>query len=74
MRHLVLPGGLAGTDQVVRFLADEISPDTYVNIMTQYHPTYRAAEYPPLDVAVTRAEYKEAVETARRAGLWRFAT
>ncbi|MGE5599155.1 MAG: radical SAM protein [Bacteroidota bacterium] len=73
VRHLVMPGGLAGTEEVLRFLAEEISPDTYVNIMGQYHPAFRAAEHPPLDRRISRAEYREALETARRAGLWRFA-
>ena len=74
VRHLVLPGGLGGTEKVVRFLAKEISPDTYINVMAQYHPAYRAADYPPLDRAATSAEHRKAVEMARRAGLWRFAT
>jgi putative pyruvate formate lyase activating enzyme len=72
VRHLVLPEGLAGTPQVARFLAEEISPDTYINIMDQYRPSYRAHEVPPLDRPLTRAEYNEAVEAARQAGLHRF--
>ena len=42
VRHLVMPGGIAGTVDVMRFLAQEISPETYVNIMAQYHPAGRA--------------------------------
>jgi putative pyruvate formate lyase activating enzyme len=42
VRHLVLPNGLAGTREVVNFLAKEISPNTYINIMDQYHPCYKA--------------------------------
>ncbi|HET6497500.1 MAG TPA: radical SAM protein, partial [Coriobacteriia bacterium] len=48
VRHLVLPGGLAGTSEVVRFLAEEVSADTYINIMAQYRPCYRAHEFPEL--------------------------
>ena len=71
IRHLVLPGGLAGTGEVVRFIAEEISPDTYVNLMAQYRPAYRAREHPPLDRALTAAEYAAAVGLAQCAGLRR---
>jgi len=71
VRHLVLPGGLAGTPDVVRFLADEISPDTYLNLMDQYRPAYRAAAYPELNRPITRAEYQAAVKMALDAGLRR---
>jgi putative pyruvate formate lyase activating enzyme len=69
VRHLVLPGGLAGTPEVVRFLRDEISPDTYINVMQQYRPCYRAHELPPLDRPITNQEYAKAVQIAREAGL-----
>ena len=59
VRHLVLPGNLAGTDRIVRFLAEEISPDTYVNLMAQYRPCYRAREHPPLDRRPTARKYWE---------------
>ena len=49
VRHLVLPGNVSGSDEVLAFLAEEISPDTYVNVMDQYRPCYRADENPPLD-------------------------
>jgi len=69
VRHLVLPEGLAGTEEVVRFLAEEISPDTYTNIMAQYYPCYKAAEHPPLDRRISNAEYRKAVKAAHSAGL-----
>jgi len=71
VRHLVLPGGLSGSEEVVRFLADEISPDTYTNIMDQYHPCFKAIDYPPLDRRITIEEYRMAVKAARKAGLRR---
>ena len=71
VRHLVLPKGLSGTEQVVKFLAEEISPHTYLNLMDQYRPTHRAREYPELNRPLTRQEYREAVEMAARAGLHR---
>jgi putative pyruvate formate lyase activating enzyme len=72
VRHLVMPDGLAGTAEVVRFLADQVSRDTYVNIMDQYRPCYRANEFPPLTRPITRDEYEEALRLARAAGLHRF--
>jgi putative pyruvate formate lyase activating enzyme len=71
VRHLILPEGLAGTREVVRFLAEEISPNTYLNLMAQYRPAFRAHEFPPLDRPITAAEYEEAVEMAQAAGLTR---
>ncbi|MBE9552864.1 MAG: radical SAM protein [Proteobacteria bacterium] len=71
VRHLVLPNGIAGTEQVMQFLAREISPHTYVNIMEQYRPTYRAGEYPELDRVITAEEYQAALDTARKVGLHR---
>jgi putative pyruvate formate lyase activating enzyme len=75
VRHLVLPGGLAGTEQVARFLAHEVSKDTYINVMGQYRPAYRAwacaADGIPIDRRVTRDEVRAAVAATRQAGLWR---
>lgn len=72
VRHLVLPSGLAGTGAAMRFLADEVSPRTYVNLMDQYRPCYRAADHAELARRPTRAELDEAVRLAREAGLTRF--
>ncbi|MGB9800481.1 MAG: radical SAM protein [Thermanaerothrix sp.] len=71
VRHLVLPNNLAGTEQIVRFLAQEISPNTYLNIMDQYYPTYRAHLYPEINRRITAEEYQQAVEAAHLAGLHR---
>ena len=69
VRHLVLPEGLAGTADVVRFMATEISPQTYLNIMDQYRPCHKAHTRPPLDRPLTRQEYRQAVDLALAAGL-----
>jgi putative pyruvate formate lyase activating enzyme len=71
VRHLVLPGDLAGTRQVLGFIAAELSRDTYVNLMGQYRPEYRAAEHPPLDRRPTAAELLRAHEIAGELGLHR---
>ena len=69
VRHLVLPEGLAGTEEIVRFLAEEISKNTYLNLMDQYRPCHQAYELPPLNRRITRAEYEAAVQAAQAAGL-----
>ncbi|MBM4145376.1 MAG: radical SAM protein [Nitrospira sp.] len=70
-RHLVLPEGIAGTEGVVRFIAEEISKNTYINIMDQYHPCYKAFDYPSLNRRITHQEYADAVQMAIDAGLKR---
>jgi len=69
VRHLVLPNNLAGTDQVMQFLADEISTNTYVNLMDQYRPAYKAHHYPELNRSITHEEYQAAVQMALDAGI-----
>jgi putative pyruvate formate lyase activating enzyme len=71
VRHLVLPNGISGVETVLKFLAEEISPNTYLNLMGQYHPCYRAGEHPGLDRPVMRSEFSEALAIARRHGLQR---
>ena len=71
VRHLVLPNGIAGTEQLLSFLAEEISANTYLNLMDQYGPCYRADEYPEIDRPITAAEYREALDAAARHGLAR---
>ena len=72
IRHLVLPEGLAGTAEIARFLAQDISPTTYINLMPQYYPSYHAAREPALRRRITPAEYAAAEQAARVAGLSRF--
>lgn len=71
VRHLVLPNNLSGTEQIVSFLADEISTNTYLNLMDQYRPTYKADRYPKLNRRITSDEYRKAVDLAHEAGLFR---
>jgi putative pyruvate formate lyase activating enzyme len=71
VRHLVLPHDLAATESVLQFLADEVSKNTYVNLMDQYRPCYRADEYLELDQPITREEFEAAVASARRHGITR---
>ncbi|MFN4182800.1 MAG: hypothetical protein ACK4G3_06335, partial [bacterium] len=71
IRHLVLPNNLAGTRKWMEFIAKELSPDSYVNLMEQYHPCFRAFDYPELSRRITRREYAEALEIAFQMGIRR---
>jgi putative pyruvate formate lyase activating enzyme len=71
IRHLVMPGTLAGTEDLMKFIAKEISRDSYVNVMQQYRPEYRSRDYPELSRRITYGEYLEAVKAARHFGLHR---
>ena len=71
VRHLVLPGDLSGTRDVLRFLAEEISRDTYLNLIYQYHPAHHAREHPPLHRRLTREEFQTAHAAAEDLGLTR---
>jgi putative pyruvate formate lyase activating enzyme len=71
VRHLVLPDGIAGTEQVLGFLAGEISRDTYINLMDQYRPCYKAVGAPALGRALMPEDYGAALEWAQRLGLER---
>ena len=71
IRHLIMPDGIAGTREAMEFIAKELSPDSYVNIMDQYRPCYKAFEHPEIDRRITTEEYEDAVRFAREAGLHR---
>ncbi|GAB4234282.1 MAG: radical SAM protein [Acidobacteriota bacterium] len=69
IRHLVLPNGVAGTREVLRWIATHLPKDTWVTLMSQYRPVYRADRYPTINRRITREEYAEAVGWAREYGL-----
>jgi putative pyruvate formate lyase activating enzyme len=71
VRHLVLPNRLAGTEEVVQFLAQEVSTNTYLNVMAQYRPYYKAFDIPQLARPVNRQEFAEAIDLAHQQGLSR---
>jgi len=71
IRHLVLPNRIAGSENVIKFIASEISKDSYVNIMDQYHPAFRAWKISELSRPITDVEYKVAIGYAREFGLHR---
>ena len=74
VRHLVMPEGLAGTQEVMRFIAKKISPNTYVNIMPQYRPCGRTYDIAALNRSLTSQEYQTALQEAREEGILRLDT
>ncbi len=69
IRHLVMPNRVSGTKKVIEWIAENLPKDTYLNIMSQYTPVYKASEYPEISRRITRKEYDEAVRWAKEAGL-----
>jgi len=69
VRHLVLPEGLSGTKKIMRFIAREISPHTYISLMAQYFPAYQAGQFPLLSRRINREEYREALHVFKEEGL-----
>ena len=69
IRHLVLPNGIAGSEEIIKFITEEISPNTYVNIMDQYRPCYKADHYELINRKITNLEYKGVLNFAYNAGL-----
>ncbi|MBZ9572703.1 radical SAM protein [Patescibacteria group bacterium] len=71
VRHLVLPNNLAGSEKIFQFLAQDISKNTFLNVMNQYYPHYQSHRYPELSRPITSNEYKKAIQLAKKAGLRR---
>ncbi len=72
IRHLVMPGNIAGTDRFVQWVARELTPSTHVNFMDQYHPEHKAFDYPELSRRITQQEWNHARAWAQAAGLKHF--
>jgi putative pyruvate formate lyase activating enzyme len=71
IRHLVMPRGVASSEEVLRFIAEGLSPHSYVNIMDQYRPEYQAHEHPEISRRITQKEYAEAIQLAKHYHLYR---
>lgn len=69
IRHLVMPNNTAGSEKVMEWIAENLLKDTYVNIMAQYNPLYKAFDYPEISRRITSAEYRKAVRKAKEVGL-----
>jgi len=71
IRHLVMPNDVAGSESILRFIAEELSLESYVNIMSQYHPCFQATNIPSINRRITSEEYYQAIEIAKKFGLHR---
>ncbi|MCS7203817.1 MAG: radical SAM protein [Thermodesulfovibrio sp.] len=69
IRHLVMPNDVAGSEKVIEWIANNLPKDTYVNIMSQYTPLYKALDYPEISRRITREEYEKVVNKAKKLGL-----
>jgi putative pyruvate formate lyase activating enzyme len=69
IRHLVMPNGISGTKKVIEWIAENLPKDTYLNLMSQYRPMYKADQYPEISRRLTNKEYIEAVMWAKQSGL-----
>ena len=69
IRHLVMPNNVSGSEEVMEWIAENLPKDTYVNIMSQYTPHYKAKNYPEISRRITRDEYADAIMHAKAAGL-----
>lgn len=69
IRHLVMPNNVSGTKEVIKWIAENLPKETYLNIMSQYTPVYKASDYPEIARKITREEYYSAVNYAKEAGL-----
>jgi putative pyruvate formate lyase activating enzyme len=71
VRHLVMPGLVRETEAILRWIADELGPDTYVDVMAQYYPAGRTGQYPEIDRHLYRSEFEHALAVADELGLRR---
>jgi putative pyruvate formate lyase activating enzyme len=69
IRHLVMPNNIGGSENIVEWIAENLPKDTYVNIMVQYSPHYKAYDYPELSRRITEKEYEKVVKRALALGL-----
>jgi len=74
VRHLIMPDGIAGTENVIQFLVEKVSRNVYINLMDQYWPAYQANRYPEINRKVIQSEMKKAIDIARKMNLQRFST
>ncbi len=69
IRHLVLPNGISGTDKIMKFIAEELSQETYISLMSQYFPCHKVKKIDPISRRITLEEYEEAQEIMKKYGL-----
>jgi len=70
IRHLILPGNISGTDKIMKFIAESLSKDTYISLMSQYMPCYKASQFKEINRRITHQEYQDAQEAMHKYGLY----
>ena len=71
LRHLIMPNRIGGSERFLKFVAENLSKNTYLNPMRQYRPEYKAFDYPKIARRITRKEYEEVLNWAKKYGLHR---
>ena len=71
IRHLVMPNDVAGSEEILKFIAEKLSPDSYVNVMSQYHPCFDARDDPLINRRITSREFHQAIGIAKKYNLYR---
>jgi putative pyruvate formate lyase activating enzyme len=69
VRHLILPENIAGSNEALNWLAQEVSPEVTISLMSQYHPTHHAARFPEIARHISQAEYDEVMRALEESGL-----
>ena len=69
IRHLVMPNNIGGSEKIMEWIAENLPKDTYVNIMAQYTPAFKAFDYPEISRRITGEEYQKVVQRAKDMGL-----
>jgi len=69
IRHLVMPNNVSGSKKVIQWIAENLPKNTYINIMSQYRPMYKAVDYPEINRRIKRMEYAEVIDAAKDFGL-----
>ncbi len=69
IRHLVMPNNVGGSEEIMEWIAENLPKDTYVNIMGQYNPSYKAYDYPDISRRITGEEYNKVVDRAKESDL-----
>jgi putative pyruvate formate lyase activating enzyme len=70
IRHLILPNNISGTDAIMKFIAQELSEDSYISLMSQYMPCYKASQFKEINRRITYQEYEDAQKVMQKYGLY----
>lgn len=69
IRHLVMPNNVSGSKEVMKWIGSNLPKDTYINLMSQYRPVYKAFNYSEISRTISKTEYFEVIKVAHEIGL-----